>query len=61
MRRIHLTAGRGRAVAQRRKRPRLILTHFHDRAGAEALIGAAAKEDRGTTVLAEPGMRLDIG
>lgn len=58
---IHLTAGEAGAVAQRSKAARLILTHFHDRAGAEALISAATKEYRGTTVLAEPGMRLDIG
>jgi len=58
---IHLTAAEAGTVAQRTKAGRLILTHFHDRAGADALISAAGREYRGTTALAEPGMRLDIG
>lgn len=58
---VHLTAAEAGSVAQRTKAGRLILTHVHDRAATDALIAAAAKEYRGTTVIAEPGMRLDIG
>lgn len=58
---IHLTAAEAGWVAQRTRAGRLILTHFHDRAGADALISAAAKEFDGSTSLAEPGLTLDIG
>lgn len=58
---IHLTAGEAGSVAQRTGSARLVLTHYHDRAGTAALLAAASKEYRGAVDLAEPGMTLNIG
>ena len=58
---IHLTAGEAGGVAARTGAARLVLTHFHDRAGRDALIAAAAKEFNGPVDLAQPGMTLNIG
>ena len=57
-RRIHLTAGEAGAVAARTGAARLVLTHFLDRAGPDALLAAAAMEYAGVVDLAQPGMTL---
>lgn len=58
---IHLTASEAGRVALRAGAARLVLTHFHDRAGPAALIAAASHEYDGAVDLAQPGMTLNIG
>jgi ribonuclease BN (tRNA processing enzyme) len=57
---IHLTAAEAGWVAQQRAAGRLILTHVQDRQSLAATLAAARGVFGGESVLAEPGLAVDI-
>ena len=57
---IHLTAGEAGSVAAQGQVARLVLTHVHDRANADEMLGAARDEFGGDVDLAQPGMTIAL-
>lgn len=58
---MHLTAGQAASAAQRGGARRLVLTHILDGRDPDAALSAASKVFANESLLAEPGLRVEIG